>query len=150
MTETAVVNNAVRAAAPQSRDAREEHNAFLIILYMYLRDIKNQDASTDAGLNKLLLMMSQFDNQKDIVADKQKALQALIDGQKATGDMSKVKEIQAAMSDVQAEQAKLFEIRGKMNLVFKVEIDPCQDMIRQDSVMFGGILKNYLITERTR
>ncbi len=146
---TAIVSNSVHAPAPQTGDAKEVHNAFLIILMMFLRDIKNQDASTDAGLNKLLLMTSQFDNQKDIVADKQKALKALIDSQ-TPGDMSKVQAIQAAMSDVQAEQAKLFGMRGEMNQVFKVEIDPCQDMIRQNCAMFGGILKNYLITERTR
>jgi hypothetical protein len=146
---SAIVTNVVHAPVSQVGDTKEEHNAFLIILYMYLRNIKSQDGATDAGLNKLLLLMSQFENQKDIVSAKQTALQALIDSQ-TEGDMSKVQAIQAAMSDVQAEQAKMFEIRGEMNQVFKVEIDPCQEMIRQACAMFGAMLKNYLITERTR
>jgi hypothetical protein len=149
MSAAAVVTNKGHVEAPQGGYATEVHNAFMIILFMFLRDMKNQDEATNAGLEKELLLKSKFDNQKDVVQEKQKALQALIDKQN-TGNMSDVLKIQTATSEVQAEQANLNAIRGEMNRVFKSEIDPCQDMNRQDSVMFGGILKSYLITERTR
>ncbi len=131
-------------------------NAFMLILMIMLQHMGAQQERIELGLEKEEVLKGEFDAQNEVVKAAQAELRRLIEVSKQTDptDSKKIdtdlRKIQAQMAQVQAEESKLSFSRGKMVTEFKNGIDPSQTMIKEDSIMFGGALHSYLLTERTR
>ncbi|MFI5335040.1 MAG: hypothetical protein ACHQT8_07795 [Chlamydiales bacterium] len=150
----------VQPAAPSAPSAAalpaHETNGFMYAMLAMLSDIDAQQGAVNLGVEKEKVLKGNFDAQKAIVKDEEEKLKELIEKNKTMdpNDVKKIQEAlraeQAQMSHVQAEQTKLSFVQNGMAQEMKRRIDPAQQMIQNDSVMFGGMLHSFISTERTR
>lgn len=140
-----------------------ELNAFMIIMMAMLGNMDAQQNGMNCSMEKEQLLKVRYDGLNKAVQEEEAKLKALNTASadfashanyNSPADMATIQgytnQIQAEMALVQAAESKLGNGQNQIVQEFKRGIDPAQEMVKNDSVMFGSMLHSYLLTERTK
>jgi hypothetical protein len=129
-------------------------NAYMVIMMSMLNSIDAQQDGIQSTIIKENLLKTEFDKQRAAVAAAEAELNKRINKQIDPTDSDAVhqnmREIQEQLAIVQSEQSKLSFVQNKIVRGFKQFVEPAQFMIQSDSIMFGGALHSYQLTQKTK
>jgi hypothetical protein len=155
----------IEAKAPQAAQPGNDValNAYVIILMALLGNMDAQQNGIKNSLEREQLLKVYYDEQKNAVAAEEAKLKAIIaegnDFAKTADynnpeDLAKLQEYtrlnQSDTALVQHAESELSSAQNRIVQEFKRGVDPSQEMIKNDSVMFGGVLHSYRLTEKTK